>query len=661
MTDLAFRYKMNFCAIALIFIIFFCKAIAHPDFDRGTEYYSAVGGFRNYKNDWSSNGGDVKNSRFKPTDVVLHPNTFLTNHTFEMRTSSESVTAPPVFFSNAIVVSTDDGEILAYDRSTGRLIWKADVGIAYYGYYEPGKKSICSSPAIWDRFFLVIGVNYPADFLLINVLNGDLMWTLNLDDCPHSYVSGGGTVFENYFYAGIGSDENMRTKYCANAACDFSGSMVAVNLKEGTLKWKTLNINATTTNNYTDGNFTGCSSMGSTPPVSRGLHAVYGATGDYSTIPSEYELCLIDNQYDDASEICRKEFELTDLCNSVVAYDLETGHVIWSKRFTSQKVWNETCNGTVANVSSDCPESGNADYYRNRMGFDMFPSLSLDCYRLNNSEFENLTNNQTEELKNIKKIYSGYDYFQKYDWEYEHYHPADDYDYIYTSLDDDEKPNYYAGKKKSGDCVICYERLYVAQRNGALFSIVAQNGSLLWVNKSAPGGDAYKHAKGLAIDRNSVYLGVYNTLHDNWTLANGSTIIGGGWIAHNKTNGAVLWTTANPAYYDPTGLPFDSGSNGRSTYSFGSGVPLIWGEHLFVSSADAIFTPNITTGSLKPNANGWLYLLDKNNGLIKSSYQTETPTAASFSANQNCACIGAGNVFRDLSQIGSKNVTCWCV
>lgn len=653
--------------------------------DRGTEYRSSVGGFRNYANDWSSNGGDSKNTRYKRTNKITHPNTFLTNHTFRWNTNSISATAPPVFFSNSIIISTDDGELSARSRVDGSLLWRIDIGVAYYGYYEKNKKSACTSPAIWDRFFLIVGVNYPADFLLVNVLNGDLLWMLNLDSNPHSYFSGGGTVFEDVFYVGVGSDEYERTESCNNGSCCATGSMVAVNLKEGTLKWKTSNINSSSI--PSDG-FSGCTMSGSTPPVSRGLKMVFAATGGYRTISSDYEMCILDHQGENATELCRAELGIEDLCDSVVGYDLGTGRVVWSRRFSAQEIWNWTCSnasqfvspneifGTIVDdldvaldsrMLGNCSESGKDPHYEGRMGFDMFPSLSLDCIFVNVSICNDFTKNQKVTLKKMKKIYGDFEYYQRYKWEYELYHPADDYDYVYVipdKVDDQEdgsrKPTLYVGMRKNGKCVVCREKLYLAQRNGAVISLFAQNGNVSWIHGSAPGGDEDKHSKGLSVDRNAVYLGIYNSKHQNWRLANGSWISGGGWVAHNKTNGNILWTTSNPAFYDPTGPPFDPNSNGRSTYSFGSGVPLIWGRHLFVSSLDAIFLPNMTVGIMQSTNNGWLYLLDKNTGIVESSYQTDVPTAASFSANDNCACVGGGNKFRDLFQNTSTSVTCWC-
>ena len=207
----------------------------------------------------------------------------------------------------------------------------------------------------------------------------------------------------------------------------------------------------------------------------------------------------------------------------------------------------------------------------------------------------------------------------------------------------------------------CLSVLYVAQKSGILYCINSQNGELIWANQTAPGGHVGGIQWGLAVDDRNVYFSIYNDEHLPWMLSNGTVIHGGGWAAHDKITGHVVWSTANPSFFDPTGPPNFQHSNGRSTYSFGAGAPLSVNDLILVTSADTVYLPNLGAGIPISTSGGWFYALNKTNGFIVDSFQSNVGTISSFSGNQCSVCAGNGYKNSPFGMANGTAIFCWTV
>ena len=113
--------------------------------------------------------------------------------------------------------------------------------------------------------------------------------------------------------------------------------------------------------------------------------------------------------------------------------------------------------------------------------------------------------------------------------------------------------------------------LYIGQKNGIVHCIKAIDGTLVWSTANSPAGLLGGHSWGISVDDTNVYAGVINYYHEPWTLNNGTVVYGGGWVALDKVTGQIVWTTANPANFDPSGDALTPTSNGRAQSSWGAG------------------------------------------------------------------------------------------
>lgn len=191
--------------------------------------------------------------------------------------------------------------------------------------------------------------------------------------------------------------------------------------------------------------------------------------------------------------------------------------------------------------------------------------------------------------------------------------------------------------------------LYIAQKLGVVYCLNATSGDVIWARYTSPVGVLGGHSWGIAVDDSSVYAGVLNNNNQPWILLNGSTVSGGGWVALNKTSGAVQWTTSNPAAYDVA-------PNNRALTAWGAGPPLSVGDLLLVGSTDSVRV----AGQLTYGSGGYVYALDKTSGAILGSYETKSGVYGGFSGDSSCVFVGSGGT-KFLNITAGKAVFGWCV
>jgi hypothetical protein len=199
--------------------------------------------------------------------------------------------------------------------------------------------------------------------------------------------------------------------------------------------------------------------------------------------------------------------------------------------------------------------------------------------------------------------------------------------------------------------------LFIGQKNGLAHSINPANGNLLWSTQSCPGGVFGGFSWGISVDDSRVYASCINFHHLPWTLLNGTVINGGGWVAMDKITGQQVWTTANPANFDPSGDAFDPASNGRAYTSWGIGPITTVNDIVLVTSADSVYRPNLGTGSAQYGSGGYAYTLNKRTGKILSSFETKAGLYGGFSSDTHCVYVGFGYSFLS----SGKGVYGWCI
>jgi polyvinyl alcohol dehydrogenase (cytochrome) len=276
------------------------------------------------------------------------------------------------------------GKMYALDRETGEEVWSRF--ITEYNGGVLGNSISRSSPAIYRDSIVFGDVLNPALAILgtsgatlyaADRFTGDLIWSTRLDDHPASQVTQSPVVADGVVYVGVSSLENVFAGLGIGPlrppCCNFRGSMLALDAETGTILWKTY---TTPDNGGALDRFSGVSVWGSSPCVDRERNRVYVATGQNYKVPEALEACLREaTDIDDPErrmneeEACHVEHGSADNhFDSILALDLDTGVIEWSKGTRGFDAWTLACGGELGVIPSlpayppECPDPEGPDY-----------------------------------------------------------------------------------------------------------------------------------------------------------------------------------------------------------------------------------------------------------------------------------------------------------
>ncbi|KAJ0665621.1 putative polyvinyl alcohol dehydrogenase (cytochrome) [Helianthus annuus] len=155
------------------------------------------------------------------------------------------------------------------------------------------------------------------------------------------------------FYVGTSSAEEAVSNI--ETCCTFRGSFFKLNAKNGKILWQTYML---PDNNGSTDEYSGAGIWGSSPSIDINRNAVYIATGNMYSAPLNVTQCqeAQNNQTTPTQEdTC---IEPDNHSNSILALDLDSGHINWYRQLGGYDVWFFACN----NLSTPgCPPGPNPD------------------------------------------------------------------------------------------------------------------------------------------------------------------------------------------------------------------------------------------------------------------------------------------------------------
>ena len=282
---------------------------------------------------WNGWGADLVNSRYQPPKAagitasdVPHLKlawAFGVPDTLTMF-GQPTIAGGRLFFGSA------DGTVYSLNARTGCVYWtfKAPTTVRSPIVLGPGKSG-----------YVAYFGDGQANAYAVDAQSGELIWKVKVEEHKLAGITGALRLYEDRVYVPVrsGSEEMMagNPKY---QCCTFRGSVVALDAATGKQIWKTFTIPdppKTTRKNKAGVDLFGPSgaAVWSSPTVDVKRKALYVGTG---------------NNYSDP---------VTRESDAVLAFDLETGSLRWSKQL-SPDVWNYSC--SMPDQSS-CPEKPDGD------------------------------------------------------------------------------------------------------------------------------------------------------------------------------------------------------------------------------------------------------------------------------------------------------------
>ena len=236
----------------------------------------------------------------------------------------------PVVIGGRVFVTSQAGVVYALDADSGCTRWSANPGGQMRSGVAFGDAN--GKPAI----FFGVGPNVYA----LNADTGERIWLVKATDHFSSMATATPLFYKGVVYQPYSSFEEAMGPAPGFECCTFRGSVVALDAATGKRLWQTFTIPETpkpTRKNSAGKQMYGPSGAGvwSTPTIDEQRAVFYVATGDnYSDPP-------------------------TGTSDAILALDLKSGEVLWTKQMTQGDAYNNACNGPGG---ANCPESKGPDF-----------------------------------------------------------------------------------------------------------------------------------------------------------------------------------------------------------------------------------------------------------------------------------------------------------
>ncbi len=239
--------------------------------------------------------------------------------------------AEPTVIGNRIFVASVTGSVYSLDRQTGCVHW----GFTAAAGVRSGV-TVAEVNGVQAVYFGDSG----ASMYALNASTGELLWKIHPVDHFASLPTATPQVHQGIVYQPFSSFEEALGPDPNFECCTFRGSVVAVDAATGKKLWQTFTIaqaakparkNAAGKQQHGPSG----AAVWSTPTIDERLGLLYVATGDnYSDPP-------------------------TETSDAILAMDLKTGKLAWSKQLTENDAYN---NGCMTPQKTNCPEKAGPDF-----------------------------------------------------------------------------------------------------------------------------------------------------------------------------------------------------------------------------------------------------------------------------------------------------------
>ena len=236
----------------------------------------------------------------------------------------------PVVVGGRVYLSTPSGVTYSLDAATGCTHWSFAAG--------PMRAAVALGDA--DGVPAVFFPEQGGTVYAVNASSGALIWKNKPVDHFATMATATPRVYKGVVYQPYSSFEEVLAGGAAYQCCTFRGSVVALDAATGKKIWQTFTIPdaaAPTRKSPAGTQLHGPSGAGvwATPTIDEQLGVLYVATGDnYSDPPS-------------------------NTSDAVLAMDLKTGAILWSRQLTERDAFNVGCGGPQR---TNCPEANGPDF-----------------------------------------------------------------------------------------------------------------------------------------------------------------------------------------------------------------------------------------------------------------------------------------------------------
>jgi polyvinyl alcohol dehydrogenase (cytochrome) len=244
-----------------------------------------------------------------------------------------SAFAQPTIIGDQLFTGSASGRVHAMRASTGCLQWVFQAN-------GPIRSGIVAAP-LDNRHVLLFG-DLTGWFYALDAADGKLLWSKRPEVHEAVRLSAPPVVHNGVVLIPVASWEETRSLNAEYECCTFRGSITALRLRDGTEAWKTFTVprRGEITGKTAVGTATiGPSGVGvwASPTIDARRNRMYITTGNNYSSPN------------------------TDTSDAIIALDLDTGRMIWTKQVLPNDVYNSAC-VSVPTRGPSCPEENGPDF-----------------------------------------------------------------------------------------------------------------------------------------------------------------------------------------------------------------------------------------------------------------------------------------------------------
>jgi len=325
---------------------------------RGTAQVGA-----SHRAQWLISGVDLSNTRNQPGEHIISPLNVAMLTPKWVFTTGGSVSATPTVAGDYVYFPDWAGNLYALDKNTGEKLWSARIpdydGVA--GALSRTSPAIHGNELIFGD--IQPGIHKGANMIAVDRFTGKLLWITPVESHPAAKITGSAVVYGNVVYQGVSSSEEVLAHNSKYPCCTFRGSMLAVDVYTGHILWKTYVM---PDNGGVPGGYSG-GGIWQSPSIDPQRNVLYVGTGDNYTVPQSVADCQESNP---AAIDCAPP---EDHFDSVLALNLKTGALKWSRRLWGYDAYNGACAG--AQPGTNCPKPRGPDYDLGGSGSNLIGNL----------------------------------------------------------------------------------------------------------------------------------------------------------------------------------------------------------------------------------------------------------------------------------------------
>lgn len=281
---------------------------------------------------WNGWGAGVTNTRFQPAKAAGLDREKVGGLKLKWAfgfPGASSAIAQPSIAGGRLFFGSMDGTVYSVDAKTGCTYWtfKAPATV----------RSSITIDAIEGRYTAYFG-DIRTNVYAVDARTGAPVWSTRIDSHPAARVTGGPQLYNGRLFVPVSSTEEVPAQSPKYACCTFRGSVVALDAGDGKQIWKSYAIPDPPKPSRVSSAGTQLSgpagaAIWSAPTLDVKRKALYVATGNSYSEPESHS-------------------------DAIIAFDMETGSMRWSRQMTPGDGWNFSC---INPNKASCPESQGED------------------------------------------------------------------------------------------------------------------------------------------------------------------------------------------------------------------------------------------------------------------------------------------------------------